>query len=109
MCGGQISIHAPRAGSDHGAGLEYRHVGISIHAPRAGSDALIDVRAGCPRLISIHAPRAGSDVYQPFILTSSMIISIHAPRAGSDCGTFGAALGIFDFNPRSPCGERQED
>ena len=35
----QISIHAPRTGSDHMAGLAERAgQGISIHAPRTGSD-----------------------------------------------------------------------
>ena len=55
-----ISIHAPRAGSDH---LPFRSINaynISIHAPRAGSDFSVNyarARSG----ISIHAPRAGSD------------------------------------------------
>ena len=35
----QISIHAPRTGSDVRAhGLQYRFIHISIHAPRTGSD-----------------------------------------------------------------------
>ncbi len=35
---------------------------ISIHAPRVGSDRAGDVRGG-EGLISIHAPRVGSDVW----------------------------------------------
>ena len=35
-------------------------------------------------------------------------ISIHAPRAGSDTGGLGMCIRIGDFNPRSPCGERQQ-
>ena len=80
-----ISIHAPRAGSDciiprkrarcllfqstlpvRGATYLYKSIGvgldISIHAPRAGSDCSEDKvsrRSG----ISIHAPRAGSDFW----------------------------------------------
>ena len=34
-------------------------------------------------------------------------ISIHAPRVGSDASSFGAVSSVFDFNPRSPCGERR--
>ena len=34
-------------------------------------------------------------------------ISIHAPRAGSDSTDFCFLLCLVDFNPRSPCGERQ--
>ena len=33
-----ISIHAPREGSDGGAGGAAGEDGISIHAPREGSD-----------------------------------------------------------------------
>ena len=36
---------------------------ISIHAPRAGSDAVRSVAHPPDILISIHAPRAGSDRY----------------------------------------------
>ncbi len=91
----QISIHAPRTGSDRSAppppckppdfnprsphGERQRPqpaliVGfpISIHAPRTGS-GLSPIGGTPERTISIHAPRAGT-------------ISIHAPRAGSDIG-----------------------
>ncbi len=64
----------------------YGQTAISIHAPRGGSDAAV----------SQNAPRGGSDrrsaAGRPFAS-----ISIHAPRGGSDS---------FDFNPRSPWGER---
>ena len=36
-----------------------------------------------------------------------MYISIHAPRAGSDFGEIGILDKPVNFNPRSPCGERQ--
>ena len=56
-----ISIHAPRTGSD------VRHVGggtiyaaISIHAPRTGSDQR-PKKKDQKNLISIHAPRTGRD------------------------------------------------
>ena len=39
---------------------------ISIHAPRAGSDAKL-YRGPAVKVISIHAPRAGSDPYIPAI------------------------------------------
>ena len=35
-------------------------------------------------------------------------ISIHAPHAGSDSGFFTGAGSANYFNPRSPCGERQQ-
>ena len=39
--GYDISIHAPRVGSDKGFGFFDAEVGISIHAPRVGSDLFI--------------------------------------------------------------------
>ena len=79
----EISIHAPRMGSDRFApsappptayfnprspdgerpviGVRPQHFDISIHAPRMGSDGYF---IGCPKFIiriSIHAPRMGSD------------------------------------------------
>ena len=35
-------------------------------------------------------------------------ISTHAPRAGSDAARKAAEIKYFDFNPRSPCGERRD-
>ena len=57
----EISIHAPRVGSDvHAIANIGRVYDISIHAPRVGSD--VHIRGGLflPH-ISIHAPRVGSD------------------------------------------------
>ena len=36
--GGNISIHAPHAGSDFDVNETWLRTGISIHAPHAGSD-----------------------------------------------------------------------
>ena len=58
-----ISIHAPRVGSDFPFASLKRHVGISIHAPRVGSDAL-SMSLHVAEIISIHAPRVGSDPYR---------------------------------------------
>ena len=104
---GDISIHAPRGGSDFNAGkLVPIYVDISIHAPRGGSD----LPATCKRQregISIHAPRGGSDPpsgngtvvgweFQSTLPAGGATfsntacnkrhadISIHAPRGGSD-------------------------
>ena len=78
-----ISIHAPRAGSDHTAFVHGMQVPISIHAPRAGSDE-------------------GAQCFR-----SRGLISIHAPRAGSDQHASRREPVVSDFNPRSPCGERR--
>ena len=36
-----------------------------------------------------------------------LVISIHAPHGGSDGGRVSGRRYPGDFNPRSPCGERQ--
>ena len=58
----EISIHAPRTGSDRWDRPKTSGKGISIHAPRTGSDVTtrLSRSAGC--CISIHAPRTGSDL-----------------------------------------------
>ena len=58
------------------------------------------------RGISIHAPHAGSDSVMVW-LHVVLSISIHAPHAGSDHDEAAGKNGLADFNPRSPCGERQ--
>ena len=35
-------------------------------------------------------------------------VSIHAPRVGRDCETFHAFSFVQRFNPRAPCGARQQ-
>ena len=89
---GDISIHAPRVGSDDGLAAQgYASGVISIHAPRVGSDGERSPPLR-PRLasmelarskISIHAPRVGSDL-TVFASCPGLPISIHAPRVGSD-------------------------
>ena len=60
-----------------------KHWQISIHAPRTGSDVQLQL-AGLPVMdISIHAPRTGSDGFNRRDADSTKI-SIHAPRTGSD-------------------------
>ena len=100
-----ISIHAPRAGSDASgrscpdspwnfnprSPCGERPANISCSATVTEFQSTLPVRgatvyrAGCVDAtnISIHAPRAGSDL---FMASNILIvfISIHAPRAGSD-------------------------
>ena len=100
-----ISIHAPRTGSDgNEKETQTKHI-ISIHAPRTGSDMLpidrvkpyarfqstlpargatqMDSAERADYRISIHAPRTGSDV-GCLCCGANDCISIHAPRTGSD-------------------------
>ena len=101
---------------------------ISIHAPRGGSDLVVSLSllssmqfqstlpVGGATLkselmrfllwISIHAPRGGSDLYQ-FPQRDNGRISIHAPRGGSDKIPLKTWARPLNFNPRSPWGERR--
>ena len=104
----------------------------SYFNPRAPCGAR---RAGTPvvlvdRRISIHAPHAGRDIqhlrirslHRAFQSTRPMrgatlpppeadldaAISIHAPHAGRDAGAVSTPAGCANFNPRAPCGARQQ-
>ena len=57
---------------------------ISIHAPRTGSDSLDAHNQRAMTFISIHAPRTGSDKCRSMSPINEDMISIHAPRTGSD-------------------------
>ena len=102
----EISIHAPRVGSDVSGFLIFVRCSISIHAPRVGSDFhhhLVGFR------IPYFNPRSpcGERRHSAPASTKILRISIHAPRVGSDCFFSSHVNGIIYFNPRSPCGERQ--
>ena len=81
----EISIHAPRAGSDpHG----------QVEQPMGmGFQSMLPVRGATGEAL-------GDDDREG--------ISIHAPRAGSDMRSTTERRGLLDFNPCSPCGERPE-
>ena len=57
--------------------------------------------------ISIRAPRAGCDFLRLQDIARALI-SIHAPRVGRDCIPLNPAEQPENFNPRAPCGARQE-
>ena len=101
-----ISIHAPRAGCDHGLVLDAWHGVISIHAPRAGCDAHGLHRAVLVH-ISIHAPRAGCDVgWMLHGLPWWTFQSTH-PVRGATLPDKYISNEIPNFNPRTPCGVRR--
>ena len=81
---------------------------ISIHAPREGSDDSRPYRQ-IPYSISIHAPREGSDrrkimsVWPPRSFLSTL------PARGATAGRRGLLPARRHFYPRSPRGERPAD
>ena len=123
-----ISIHAPRVGSDRYLVNTYHRIFISIHAPRVGSDPPVREIIQWEGIFLSTLPAWGATV-PGRIKRSAAGISIHAPRVGSDGGitmdamenpsflstlpAWGATT-IFPslprqygyFYPRSPRGER---
>ena len=124
-----ISIHAPRVGRDNGFASI---VSVMVHFnPRApcgarppkgarmdGGNEFQSTRpvwgATVTGLtfeqafgISIHAPRVGRDAGRVFGTVAGSI-SIHAPRVGRDKTDTVDINTYDDFNPRAPCGARQQ-
>ena len=100
---------------------------ISIHAPRVGSDITIlfgdniqndfNPRSPCGERLGRETNSPESTLFQSTLpvwgatLTDvpsalAVDISIHAPRVGSDQSSFTKRARERNFNPRSPCGER---
>ena len=101
---------------------------ISIHAPLAGSDPTLwpeqelswyfNPRSPCGERLGVGDQLTALEEFQStlplrgatrFKLDSTicMTISIHAPLAGSDPDNLINPPSNRNFNPRSPCGERQ--
>ena len=102
-----ISIHAPHAGRDSsgqcaaGTAVQFQSTRPMRGATCAGWNGLLGL------VISIHAPHAGRDgaSREPAAISA---ISIHAPHAGRDLFLARVAGAPADFNPRAPCGARQQ-
>ena len=125
-----ISIHAPRAGSDVqkqscprsgryfnprspcgerqgpalGTGLQ---ITISIHAPRAGSDKWPYHTRGCPKRFQSTLPvRGATRIISLFPIVWYGFQSTLPVRGAT--GKVPVTIQAHrNFNPRSPCGERQ--
>ena len=80
---------------------------ISIHAPRAGSDSSGTSTVFILSIFQSTLPVRGATEWQS-TQDPNDLISIHAPRAGSDIACHKLLCEAGNFNPRSPCGERQQ-
>ena len=117
----------PVGGATQGQSGPMPNAPISIHAPRGGSDgvlraALQSFRYFNPRSpwgerLTIFSSRPVESVFQStlpvggatvqsYLCAALEEISIHAPRGGSDTLSTFVIHRHFDFNPRSPWGER---
>ena len=79
-----ISIHAPRMGSDWCIYLKIPLIAISIHAPRMGSDKMVCLPAALSQDFNPRSPHGERLLRLAFLMR------------------------ISNFNPRSPHGERRD-
>ena len=79
---------------------------ISIHAPRTGSDVYIWRYGRSLSAFQSTLPARGATML-PILYAKHPKISIHAPRTGSDPLMYTYGEPTSDFNPRSPHGERR--
>ena len=122
-----ISTHAPHAGSDVPFRCSYHwYLLFQPTLPMRGATpccrscprwrqfqptlpmrgaTVTDIEAALANTISTHAPHAGSDDLRSARVHERRI-STHAPHAGSDWVSIDKIERQFNFNPRSPCGER---
>ena len=79
---------------------------ISIHAPRTGSDTRMRYLEGRSVRISIHAPRTGSDRSAALNALTKTAFQSTLPARGATRRSGGKTAWSNNFNPRSPHGER---
>ena len=102
-----ISIHAPRVGSDFSQRLT--QASTYHFNPRSPCGERLPFRSVCLLIFQFQStlPVWGATLRlgPPQLIPG---ISIHAPRVGSDTKSVNLPSTNFNFNPRSPCGERQQ-
>ena len=106
--GSAISIHAPRAGSDHTCGCQ-QLLGTCYFNPRPPCGERPSIHIAISLTATNFNPRPPCGERRGWHLPGNPgnRISIHAPRAGSDCNKSCRSWTASHFNPRPPCGERQ--
>ena len=104
-----ISIHAPRMGSDRNESACPQSQEISIHAPRMGSDVACGLTLMVPVVFQSTLPGWGATVlrrYEPVRLSG---FQSTLPGWGATRYEDIMTVSGFNFNPRSPDGERLVD
>ena len=101
----QISIHAPREGSDFFTVEYIESTDISIHAPREGSDGAVLVILLQFSNFNPRSPR-GERLCGYCFLNQIDDFNPRSPRGERPVTLFAVAIKAFNFNPRSPRGER---
>ena len=105
----EISIHAPRTGSDRQSAFDFHF--IHHFNPRSPHGERL-CRRDPPKYlqdISIHAPRTGSDGNRDGFRPCAYGFQSTLPARGATVLAGGARDSSGDFNPRSPHGERRAE
>ena len=82
-------------------------INISIHAPRRGSDFTAFLALSTTSKISIHAPRRGERRAVVNVYITKQLFQSTLPAGGATSQTKRLGTKKKYFNPRSPQGERQ--
>jgi len=129
VCSADVSIHAPREGSDRRVELDsHNRSSFNPRSPRGerplcaacqcpaeafqstlparGATDCASAAAEGGRLVSIHAPREGSDWWHRQHCTCAAAFQSTLPARGATGGIGSIARVRRRFNPRSPRGER---
>ena len=101
-----ISIHAPRGGSDNRRQLLQPHQAISIHAPRGGSDTGTPIPEQLTDQFQSTLPVGGATP-SVRLLPYISIFQSTLPVGGATQTVEFYQLSFSYFNPRSPWGERR--
>ena len=106
-CCHQFQSTLPVGGATRRVSITKDTYDISIHAPRGGSDPKHLIIGFFPWYFNPRSPW-GERLVKLALFCAMTKISIHAPRGGSDVdGNDFCSYGEH-FNPRSPWGERQQ-
>ena len=105
--GGDISIHAPRTGSDLMPAVASANSLFQSTLPARGATRGTISTGGKVVAISIHAPRTGSDGAQFQPAGKSLRFQSTLPARGATQPAPLARIQARHFNPRSPHGERR--
>ena len=101
-----ISIHAPRTGSDRPADKRCNQLRKPFN-PRSPHGERLKYQRDVNIVIKFQSTRPARGATKARAQRwNRLVISIHAPRTGSDPSSATAAASACDFNPRSPHGER---
>ena len=125
----RISIHVPRVGDDTLHTFRHIRVGISIHVPRVGDDRLSNhlfvthnlfqstspvwgttIQGNQPIHTSIFqstSPVWGTTVFNK-VFNNGKLFQSTSPVWGTTGGCNIWRVGLYDFNPRPPCGGRPD-